>query len=492
MSKLDIPESWATANLSEIAAFIRGITFPASAKKSKDTPNVIACFRTSNIQATVEADDLIYVPKDFVRAAKQIVQDRDILMSLANSAELVGKIAQVKIMPFEATFGGFLGCIRGTAINPDFLFYYLRSSSIQEFLRKNAKKTTNIANLSGEAVTGICVPIPPQNEQMRIVSKIESAQAKISEIESFTKRAEELIEKYRETLLQKAFRGELVSQDSKNEPATKLLERIRAERAQQSDGKKKKNDLSLIKPEEIPFEIPKSWEWVRLGSACTKITDGFHNTPKKVANGIPYISAVHVKDESISWDNCDFVNKEDHDELYAKADPKLDDILVVNIGAGCGAAAKINVAYPFSFKNVAILKFDRGLVSADYLLMWLLFRKKKIYEEATSGGCQPFLSLKILNNIIIPLPPMPEQNRIEISIKKNLSFIKATQLSINNSRESIAKLQSSILETAFSGRLVPQNLSEGTGHDLFAQIRTVSERPSEKTKVKELAKRKSK
>jgi len=87
-------------------------------------------------------------------------------------------------------------------------------------------------------------------------------------------------------------------------------------------------------------------------------------------------------------------------------------LLVVNIGAGCGTPAIIDVDFEFSFKNTAILKFNQSLISNKLLFYYFLSRKEEIYSELTKGGLQPFLSLKILNEIEFPLPPLAEQKRI--------------------------------------------------------------------------------
>ncbi len=123
------------------------------------------------------------------------------------------------------------------------------------------------------------------------------------------KRAEELISKYREALLQKAFRGELVPQDPNDEPASKLLERIRADRAKQNDGKKrKKDDLPPIKPEEIPFEIPKSWEWVRFGDVIS--IDAQLVDPKDYLDS-PHIAPNHIESQTGRLLNYTTVRKDD-------------------------------------------------------------------------------------------------------------------------------------------------------------------------------------
>lgn len=496
MAELDIPESWGTATLAEVSEFIRGITFPASAKKSAGDPNLIACLRTSNIQREVELDDLIYVPKDYVRNERQVVQNKDVLISLANSAELVGKVAQVEGTP-HATFGGFLGCIRTALIDSSFMFLFLRSGFIQSKLRASAKKTTNIANLSGGSITGLEIPLPPLGEQKRIVAKIESTQERIKTIEQCVTKADELIGKYREALLQKAFRGELVPQDPNDEPASKLLERIRADRTKQTDGKKKKkDDLPPIKPEEIPFEIPKSWEWVSLGdfSFVTKLA-GFEYTEHiqlKDSGEVPVIRAQNVRKGYLDLTNLKFISSTVSQLLHRCAIQKKC-LLMTFIGANIGDTAVIDPKVRHHLApNVAKIEPD-AIFNHDYLMRYLLSSdgRSQVFKSMKSTA-QPSLSMTTIREVFVPVPPIEEQDRISNRLMMDFDALNSVSDSVSRVHSTIVQLNNSILSFAFSGRLVPQDPSEGTGHEILEKIKTqiagARETPAKKSKPKKRAK----
>ena len=263
----------------------------------------------------------------------------------------------------------------------------------------------------------------------------------------------DLLKKLRQQILQDAVQGKLVPQDPNDEPAIKLLERIKAEKEKLVREKKVKKEkpLTPIKPEEIPFEIPESWVWCRLGEICFKITDGFHNTPPKIGSGIPYISATHVKSDKIDWENCDYVAENFHRELYNKAYPQKGELLVVNIGAGSATPAIIDVTYEFSFKNTAILKFNQELLCNNYLFYYFLLSRENIYDTLTQGGLQPFLSLKILNNITLPLPPRHEQNQIVAKIKQLMTLCDELEQSVQQNQ----KYTQELLQVALKEALEP-------------------------------------
>jgi type I restriction enzyme S subunit len=259
-----------------------------------------------------------------------------------------------------------------------------------------------------------------------------------------------LVKNLRQQLLQDAVQGKLVEQNKKDEPASELLKKIKVEKEKLIAEKKlkKEKELSPIKPEEIPFEIPENWSWCRLGEICTKITDGFHNTPPKVSEGVPYVAATQVKSDKIDWENCNYVDEKYHRELFIKAYPQKGELLVVNIGAGCGTPAIIDVDFEFSFKNTAILKFNQSLISNKLLFYYFLLRKEQIYAELTKGGLQPFLSLKILNEIDFPLPPIAEQNRIVQKIDELMQYCNELEASIKQSESQNEKLLQQVLREA--------------------------------------------
>jgi len=111
-----LPEGWATLPLGTVTNIIRGITFPSSAKSKVREPNTVACLRTANVQAEIEWDDILFIPEEFVNRDDQWLQPDDLIISMANSAALVGKIAQASMIPEKATFGGFLAVIPGGGV----------------------------------------------------------------------------------------------------------------------------------------------------------------------------------------------------------------------------------------------------------------------------------------------------------------------------------------------------------------------------------------
>ena len=158
--------------------------------------------------------------------------------------------------------------------------------------------------------------------------------------------------------------------------------------------------------------IPQEWEVKRLGEICLKITDGTHDTPIKQTSGQPFLTAIHVKDGRISYDECYYLSVQDHVAIYKRCNPEKGDILMVNIGAGVCSAAMNRVDYEFSMKNIALLKPNKAFIIGEYFESVLLSNKKKYINSLLNGGAQPFLGLDDISKMKLILPSLPEQKKI--------------------------------------------------------------------------------
>ena len=168
-----------------------------------------------------------------------------------------------------------------------------------------------------------------------------------------------------------------------------------------------------------PVVNEKDWEVRKLCDVCTKITDGTHDTPKRLTSGVKFITGKHIRPFRIDYDNSDYVTEEVHREIYKRCNPEYGDVLYTNIGANFAIAAVNIVTYEFSMKNVALLKFDND-ITGFYVQYVLNFESmhSKIVENFGKGGAQNFLSLKQINSICIPLPPLPLQQEFSSRIEQ--------------------------------------------------------------------------
>lgn len=163
--------------LGEVAKIIRGITFKPDDVISPNDENAVVCFRTKNIQQSLDENDLIAVPPRFVNREDQSVRNGDILVSSANSWNLVGKCCYVPALTYKATAGGFISILRGDSQKVDsrYLYHWFSSPDVQTLLRSFGRKTTNISNLNIKLTLQAKIPLPPLSEQKRIAEALDKA-----------------------------------------------------------------------------------------------------------------------------------------------------------------------------------------------------------------------------------------------------------------------------------------------------------------------------
>lgn len=171
--------TYPTNKLGDVAEFIRGITFKPDDVVPIDTDDAVVCMRTKNVQALLDCGDLLAVPSQFVRRKDQYLEEGDILVSSANSWNLVGKCCWIPSLPWPAAFGGFISVLRGDSARVDrrYLYWWFASDRIQALLRSFGQKTTNISNLNIERCLQLDLPLPPLPEQRRIAAILDKADA---------------------------------------------------------------------------------------------------------------------------------------------------------------------------------------------------------------------------------------------------------------------------------------------------------------------------
>lgn len=283
---------------------------------------------------------------------------------------------------------------------------------------------TNKINL--DTLRGMPIPIPPLEEQHRIVAKIEEILPYIDQydkaytkLEIFNKKFPEDMKK---SILQMAMQGKLVEQRPEEGTADGLYEQIVAEKAQLiKDGKiKKEKPLSEIAEDEIPYEIPSSWRWVRF-SEVMDVRDGTHDSPKYIETGIPLVTSKNISGGGLYFSNVKYISREDADKINERSNVDTGDILFAMIGS-IGNPVIVNKDREFCVKNVALFKnYDKSKMCIEYVY-WFLYREQYIMKKVASGGVQSFISLKVFRNYLFPLPPFEEQKRIVAKIEELLPY----------------------------------------------------------------------
>lgn len=275
-----------------------------------------------------------------------------------------------------------------------------------------------------ETMVNLLVPLPPLAEQKRIVAKIEELLPLIDRYEKAWSRLEDFNKRFpgdmQKSILQMAIQGKLVEQRPEEGTGEELYRQIQAEKqALIKAGKiKKEKPLPEITEDEIPFEIPESWKWVRF-SAVIDVRDGTHDTPKYVASGIPLVTSKNLTDGIIDFETAKDISIEDAAAINSRSRVDDGDILFAMIGT-IGNPVLVKKDREFCIKNMALFKqIDASLLDMRYVLLFLQ-RAQTDMKAIANASVQSFVSLTLLRNYLFPLPPLGEQKRIVARLEELL------------------------------------------------------------------------
>ena len=316
------------------------------------------------------------------------------------------------------------------------------------------------------------------------------------------------------SILQWAIQGKLVPQDPNDEPASVLLERIRAEKARlvkEKKIKKDKNESIIYRgddnsyyekflatgevkciDEEIPFEIPNGWEWCRFSNIYKILTDGTHSTPHYTESGIPFLSVKDMSSGSLNFNNTKYISETEHIELSKRCHPQKGDLLLSKVGT-TGIPLIIEVEKEFSiFVSLALIKFTSIPINKHFLIHLINspLVQEQVQENTRGVGNKNWVLTAIANTLIL-LPPLNEQLRISDKIDEltpPINQYTMAQQRLENLNTSISDLlKKSILQEAIQGKLVSQIPQEGSAQELLEQIKLEKEKLVKEGKLKKSA-----
>ncbi len=468
------PSSWAPSKLGEVAEIIRGVTFPGSAKSETPSNGDVACLRTASVQAEIDWDDLIYISPTHVSREDQWVIPNDIMISMANSYALVGKVAIVREVPQKATFGAFLAAIRPVLIEPYFLLYVLRSPRMQAAFRASSSQTTNIANISLGRMRPLPFPLPPLAEQKRIVAKVDELMTLCDQLEEQQQKREEQASKLaraslarfadaptpanldflfhssfiippsslRKSILTLAVQGKLVPQDPNDEPAEELLNRIFL---RPTKGKvKSRGEL------ENPFEVPATWRWVELRDLVESMSNGIYKPSKFYSEtGTACVRMFNIQDGRL-----DLAKLKRLDLTPSEIDQyrlEVGDLLVnrVNSRELVGKCAVVEASpepLVFEAMNIRVRLLERQHLPNYVNLVLRSDRIRELFQNSSKQAVgQASINQPQVAGVAIPIPPLIEQRRIVAKVEQLMALVDELETMLADSRATAANLLTALV-----------------------------------------------
>ena len=423
----DIPESWIWVRLSQIWSILngdRGKNYPAKSTLSKTGIPFISAINL-NGKTVVEDENLLCLSQiQYDKLVNGKLQKNDVVVCIR------GSLGKHGVYPFDqGAIASSLVILRNYFFNicdDEFLLLYLDSPLFFSEIKKYDNGTAQ-PNLAAKSLEQFLIPLPPLYEQKRIVAKIEELLPLVDRYAAAYEKLEQFNAKFPEdmkkSILQYAIQGKLVEQRAEEGTGEELYQQIQAEKQQLIEEKKikKEKPLAEISEDEIPFDIPGSWKWVRVGEIFAHNTGkAMNSTAKKVDK--PGSAKRFITTSNLYWNSFDFSSVKEmffSDDELERCTVTKGDLLMCEGGAYYGRTAIWNYDYDICFQNHVHRLRPYKAVELRFFYHLFYFYKSMNMMNA-KGTAMPGLSSQTLHQMVVPLPPLSEQKRIVAKIEELL------------------------------------------------------------------------
>ena len=444
----EIPDSWEWVRCASLGEIVRG----SGIKRTETVADGLPCVRYGELYTTYNtsfAKTKSFITAELDEKCKHFGYG-DILMTLTgeNKLDIAKAVAYLGDLPVAA--GGDLAFWTCHGMNPLYLVYALSCPYV--ISRKVHLATGDIiVHISGDKIGTILLPVPPLEEQSRIVARIEEIETLLSKYDATEQQLSTLQSAFpdqlKKSILQMAVQGKLIPQDPADEPASVLLERIRTEKQRLVAAGKIKRDkhesvifrrdnshyekcgsVETCIDDIIPFEVPGNWIWVRLGTLIEeKPSNGY--SPK----GVPY--STNVKNLTLSATTSGYFKSDAYKyvDIEIPSDSKYwlkhNDILIQRsnsrelVGTACIYTGKDN---EFIYPDLMMRIRAMNRIDIRYLDLVLKAPFSRRYFTSSASGTSdsmPKINQTIVTNTFVPLPPIEEQRRITAFVDKLFSCL---------------------------------------------------------------------
>ena len=414
-----IPENWKWVRLGEVILLNMG-----QSPNSEDVGNDGIEFHQGKIYFT---DEIIGFSDKYCSKPKKISNANEILLSVR------APVGEVNLNNREICIGRGLASIK--IINSEERYFFYLLFYCKKIFEKKSTGTTFKA-ISKDIIENLLIPLPPLAEQKRIVEKLDNVLANIDELkvseEKLSILQKNFPDKLKKSILQSAIQGKLTEQLATDDNVEDLLQAIKEEKERLIKEKKikKQKPLPEITEEEIPFAIPESWKWVRLGE-ITSIKGGKRIPVGKklttVNTGYKYIRVADMKNGTVIDTDIHYIDEEIYKKISAYTISKNDVYITC-----AGTIGRIGIVPDF-FDGANLTENADKIILYFINKLWLCYAlnseaiQNQIRNVTTKVG-QPKLAIKRIENMIIPLPPLAEQKRIVEKLDKLLADIEELKI----------------------------------------------------------------
>ncbi len=422
----DIPDEWEWCRIQDIFFAHSAMRIHQSDWKAEGIP----FFRGRELVRLAKTGDPnaeVFITEEFYNELKEkggVPQKDDILITA------VGTLGKVYVVQGTKKFyykDAYILCLDNYGVDPYYIKYLIESPHYQNYIYGDDAYGTTVAQLTLEKLKRMIIPLPSLEEQHRIVAKIDEI---LPYVDCYAEAYEKLEqfnvkfpEEMKKSILQYAIQGKLVEQRPEEGTAEDLYKQLQEEKAQLvNKGEiKAEKPLPKISEEEIPFDIPDSWKWVRWGDISFRIQYGY-NAPAQKAGRIKMVRISDIQDDKVLWEAvpyCDIPEDEIADYLL-----KDNDILFARTGGTVGKSFLVEEVPEESIYAGYLIRTSYSSKLCPKYLKY--FMGTKLYWDQLRNGtiatAQPNCNGKTLSKMILPLPPYEEQCRIVEKIDAALPY----------------------------------------------------------------------
>jgi len=479
----ELPKGWIYIAIADIGEVVTGSTPPT---KEKDR------FYNGNIPF-VKPPDL--EAGNYLFSAKETLSYEGALRArlLPPNSILVNCIGNIGKVAFS-----HVACCTNQQVNsiipnlllvePKFVYWSILSPIFQSLLQSNSSATT-VSIINKGRFSALEIPLSPLKEQHRIVAKLDRLFARSRRAREELDRIPKLCDRYKQAVLAAAFRGDLTAdwreQNLITEPASRFLKNLLEKRrylleqsvSQKSEGqtptpsneKRRRYKEPVDFREERLFDLPKTWMFVSADQISLQITDGEHVQPPYQSEGVPMLSAKHVRDGYVDISDIKFISKDDFEKAASRCAPENGDVLIVSVGATTGRAAIVFDCPPFAIVRSVLLM--KPLISSKFIYYWISspFCQDWI-SKASGASAQPHFYINDNKRMPIPLPPETEAQEIVQRIEKLFKVIDLMGQEYQKASKLCNRLEQATLAKAFRGELVPQDPNDEPAAALLERL----------------------
>lgn len=440
----ELPKGWVETEIGIVSDLIRGVSYGKNDVQESQGDNDFLILRGGNIQdgkIITDSTDTVFVNESLIKESQFIRKGDVVIVGSTGSKNLIGKAGIAKYDFSNISFGAFMMLIRpNSKLHSSYFDYYFLSDNYRNVIRDLAGGV-NINNIRKEYITGLKLPLPPLPEQKRIVAKLDSLFAHIENTKTRLEKVPTLLKNFRQAVLTQAVTGKLT-------------------------------------------EDQKRWDKHLLEELCISITDGDHQAPPQVQEGIPFLVISNVSSGVFDFDKVTrHVPKEYYDSLKDTRRPRKGDVLYTVTGS-YGIPLIVDFDKEFCFqRHIAILRPDQNKILSKYLKF--LLQSDSILKQAhnvATGTAQLTVPLRGIRSFEVIIPKIDVQTEIVRRVESLFAKADAIETKYKLLKEKIDNLPQTILSKSFKGELVEQLEGDGDARELLEEIKKMKLNQKKKEK----------